>query len=112
MVENLPANAGDTGSIPGWGAKIPHASGPKKQNIKQKQYCNKFNKDFKNGPHQKKSLNKFLMYVHLPRSFFQRNSHLQFPGEHIFAGGGRSGSGATDQPTTNGHNNSCLLELL
>ena len=21
---------------------------------KQKQYCNKFNKDFKNGPHQKK----------------------------------------------------------
>ena len=26
----------------------------KKQNIKQKQYCNKFNQDFKNGPHQKK----------------------------------------------------------
>ena len=26
---------------------------PKTQNIKQKQYCNKFNKDFKNGPHQK-----------------------------------------------------------
>ena len=26
----------------------------KNQNIKQKQYCNKFNKDFKNGPHQKK----------------------------------------------------------
>ena len=24
------------------------------QNIKQKQYCNKLNKDFKNGPHQKK----------------------------------------------------------
>ena len=24
------------------------------QNIKQKQYCNKFNKDFKNGPHQHK----------------------------------------------------------
>ena len=23
-----------------------------KRNIKQKQYCNKFNKDFKNGPHQ------------------------------------------------------------
>ena len=23
------------------------------QNIKQKQYCDKFNKDFKNGPHQK-----------------------------------------------------------
>ena len=27
---------------------------PKNQNVKQKQYCNKFNKDFKNCPHQKK----------------------------------------------------------
>ena len=44
------------GSIPGQGAKIPHASQPKNQNIKQKQYCNKFNKDLKNGPHQKKNL--------------------------------------------------------
>ena len=26
----------------------------KKPDIKQKQYCNKFNKDFKNGPHPKK----------------------------------------------------------
>ena len=25
----------------------------KKKNIKQKQYCNKFNKDFKNGPYKK-----------------------------------------------------------
>ena len=40
--------------IPGQGAKIPQASGLKTQNIKQKQYCNKFNKDFKNGPHKKK----------------------------------------------------------
>ena len=24
---NLPSNAGDEGSIPGWGTKIPHASG-------------------------------------------------------------------------------------
>ena len=23
--ENLPCNAGDAGSIPGWGTKIPHA---------------------------------------------------------------------------------------
>ena len=30
---------------------IPHASRPKEQNIKQKEYCNKFNKDFKNGPY-------------------------------------------------------------
>ena len=28
-----------------------------RQNMKQKQYCNKFNKDFKNGPHPKKKKN-------------------------------------------------------
>ena len=27
MVKNLPSNAGDTGSIPGQGTKIPHAMG-------------------------------------------------------------------------------------
>ena len=43
-----------------WEAKIPHALRPKKQNTKQKQCCNKFNKDFKNGPHQKRSLGKKL----------------------------------------------------
>ena len=54
-VKTSPSNAVGAGWIPGWGAKIPHASWPKKkknQSIKQKQYCNKFNKDFKNGPHQ------------------------------------------------------------
>ena len=39
-----PSNARDAGSIPGQGTKISHAWWPKKQNIKQKQYCNKFNK--------------------------------------------------------------------
>ena len=34
-------------SVPGQGTEIPRAAGPKSQNIKQKQYCNKFNKDFK-----------------------------------------------------------------
>ena len=53
VVKTSPSNAGGVGSIPDRGAKIPHASWPKKQNIKQKQYCNKFNKDFKNGPHPK-----------------------------------------------------------
>ena len=53
VVKTSPSNAGGTGLIPGQGAKIPHASGSKNQNIKQKQYCNKFSKDFKNGPHQK-----------------------------------------------------------
>ena len=53
VVEISPSNAGGAGSIHCQGAKIPHGSGPKLQNIKQKQYCNKFNEDFKNGPHQK-----------------------------------------------------------
>ena len=46
VVKTSPCNAGGTDSIPGRGAKIPHASWPKNQNIKQKQYCNKFDKDF------------------------------------------------------------------
>ena len=54
MVKTMPSNAGGVGSIPDQGTKIPHASGPKIQNIRQKQYCNKFDKDFKNGPHLKK----------------------------------------------------------
>ena len=55
--KTLPSNAEGAGLIPGQGAKIPHVSWPKKQNIKQKQYCNKFNKVFKNGHHhQKKKL--------------------------------------------------------
>ena len=58
MIKTSPSNAGGVGSFPGQGAKIPHALWPKNQNIKQKQYCNKFSKDFKNGPHQKKSLKK------------------------------------------------------
>ena len=69
MVQNFPggpvietsSNAEGVGSIPDGGAKILYASGPKKkkkQNIKQKQYCNKFNKDFKNSPHQKHLLKK------------------------------------------------------
>ena len=54
MVRTSPSKAGGAGSIPCWGAKIPHTSGPKDQNIKQKQDCNKFNQDFKNGPYQNK----------------------------------------------------------
>ena len=54
MIKTSPSNAEGLGTISGWGAKIPHASQSKYQNIKQKQYCNKFSKDFKNGQHQKK----------------------------------------------------------
>ena len=45
-------NAGDEGSILDLGVKIPHASQAENQTIKQKQHCNKFSKDFKNGPRQ------------------------------------------------------------
>ena len=41
------------GFSPCRGAKIPLAWQPKPHNIKQKQYCSKFSKDFKNGPLQK-----------------------------------------------------------
>ena len=46
------SNAKGTGLIPDWGTKVPHAFGQKNpKNVKQKQYCNKFSKDLKNGPH-------------------------------------------------------------
>jgi len=55
-VKTLPSSAEGAGSIPGQGAKVAYASWSKCQNIKQKQYCSKFNKDFKNGPPPKKVL--------------------------------------------------------
>ena len=39
VVKTSPSNAGGAGSIPEMGPKIPHASRPKNQNIKEKQYC-------------------------------------------------------------------------
>ena len=51
MVRTSPSIAGGACSIPGQGAKIPHASRTKVKNVRQKQYCKKFSKDFKNGPH-------------------------------------------------------------
>ena len=51
VVKISPFNAGSVGSIPGQEVKILHASGLKNQDIRQKQYCNKFNEDFLNGPH-------------------------------------------------------------
>ena len=52
----MPSSALGAGVIPGWKAEIPHASWPKTKNkdkqksrtyAQQKQYCKKFNKDFK-----------------------------------------------------------------
>ena len=47
VVKTLPSNIGGLGLMPGWGAKIPHTSWPKNQNIKQKKCFNQFSKDFK-----------------------------------------------------------------
>ena len=60
MVKTLPSKAGSVSLIPGPGAKIPHASELKKKketHPKQKQFCNKSNKEFRNSPHQKKNVN-------------------------------------------------------
>jgi len=46
-VKTLPYNSGDMDPIPGQRAKIPNASWPKKQNIKEKKHCNNFNNDLK-----------------------------------------------------------------
>ena len=46
----VPSNARGAGWIPDQGAW------PKNQSIEQRQYCNTFNKDLKNGLHQKESL--------------------------------------------------------
>ena len=51
-------------STSGWEAKIPHDlrwiphAWRQKKKTNQKQYCNKFNTGFKNGPHKKKNLKK------------------------------------------------------
>ena len=54
VVKTSPSSVGGAGLIPGWGAQIPHALQPKNQNLKQKQYCNKFNKDLKKKKHHSK----------------------------------------------------------
>jgi len=61
-------NAGAEGSIPGWGAKIPQASQPKHQNIKQqKQHCNKFNKKMVHMKKKKKAYKKIKTCKSLKR---------------------------------------------
>ena len=48
VIKASPSNVGGAGLIPGQGVKIPHVPQPKKQqNIKQKQYWNKFHEDLK-----------------------------------------------------------------
>ena len=54
VVKLSPSDAGRAGSIPLGRAGAPHALWSKNQDVKQQRYCNRFNKDFKNCPHQKK----------------------------------------------------------
>lgn len=54
VVKTSPSNAGSTGSIPHSGSYVPTCLVAKNREHKQqKLYCNKFNKDVKNGIHQK-----------------------------------------------------------
>ena len=46
VVKTSPSSTGSVSSVPGQGVETPLALQPKKQNKKQKQYCNKFSKDF------------------------------------------------------------------
>ena len=72
VVKMSPSNADDAGSIPGWGIKMSQVlwaktkqnknknTQNKKTKIKQKQYFNKFNKDFKKNRMLLKSTNMAL----------------------------------------------------
>ena len=76
MVKTLSSDARSTASIPVQGGRIPHALGPK-QNTKHRkpeEYENKFNKDFKNSPHQKKK--KILARFPLDSSYCLLNSFI------------------------------------
>ena len=53
MVKTLLSNVRIVGLTPSQEAKIPHISQGKNQDIEQKKYCNKFNKDFNNDPYKK-----------------------------------------------------------
>ena len=54
VVKTLPSKAGGASSFPVCAAKIPHSLWSTKQNIKQKQYGNKLNKDKKQSTSKKK----------------------------------------------------------
>ena len=54
--------------------RIPHASRPKIQNMKQKQYCNKFNKSEHRGLWQHESNLSVLGFNFLKNSPYQKKS--------------------------------------
>ena len=77
MVKTSPSNAGGAGLIPSRGAEIPHALWPKNQNIKQKQYCYKFNKAFKKWSTSEVLKKKTTSPLNNAKSFsFQQNQYI------------------------------------
>ena len=70
VVDASPPNAGGTDSLPGWGAKMPHASQPEYQNMKQEQSCDKFSEDFKKHI-------KFTYWQHIPWPRTQKQPKTQ-----------------------------------
>ena len=62
MIDTSSFNTGGVGSISGQGAKIPHALWPRYKYRKQKQYSNKFDKDFKRMVHIRKIFKRFIFF--------------------------------------------------
>ena len=78
VVKTLPSCAGAAGLIPGRGAEIPHPPhGQKNQNMKQKQYHNKFSKDLKTGSHKKKIKSEKCESTRLVLVLFQKSRCLR-----------------------------------
>ena len=59
-------------SIPGLVTKssMPHDQEKKNEHKQQNQYCNKLNRDFKNGPHKKKIVKKTNLCAFKTRAYF------------------------------------------
>ena len=66
VVKTLPSNARGKGSVPGRELRSHNPQGQRKETIEQKQYCNKFKKDFKNGPHPTTTKKKVLKKKKIP----------------------------------------------
>ena len=60
---DLALPCGGCGFSPFWGARILQVWQQENQNIKQKLYCNKFNKDFRSGQHLFKSLKRKKTFI-------------------------------------------------
>ena len=73
------------GSIPGRGPTIQHTSWPKNQNAKQKQNCNKFNKDLNIKAKQKTCLFQSLSCetVHKSKYFWLKDQTQWSPGGRV-----------------------------